>query len=125
MSDPILRLIRKVVEERKTTKQWKVARIIPLFKKGDKKKTETYYCLISNLCSITNVYERLLLKKVQNTQEKEQIDLTATFQHGFKKNFSTKTLFLEINTNFSRICDAGNYATVSSLELSAAFDVVE
>jgi hypothetical protein len=37
---------------RKKPEHWKVERILPLFKKGDKEKTQNYHP-ISNLCSIT------------------------------------------------------------------------
>ena len=114
----------KVLEEGKTPEQWKVARIIPLFKKGEKEKTENYRP-ISNLCSITKVYERLLLHRFEEIQEKERVDLTGSSQHGFKKNFSTETACLEIQTKLSNACDSGNYAALASLDLTAAFDVVD
>jgi hypothetical protein len=48
-----------------------VARILPLFKNEEKEKTENYRP-ISNLCSITKVYEKLLLHRFQEIQEKEK-----------------------------------------------------
>ncbi len=80
----------KILEEEKTPEQWKVARILHLFKKGEKEKTENYR-LISNLCSMTKVYEKLLLHRFQEIQEKENVVLTGICQHGFKRNFSTET----------------------------------
>ena len=97
---------------------------MPLFKKGDKEKTENY-CPISNLSFITKVFEKVLLHRFQEIQEKEKIDLTGSSQHGFKKNFSTETACLEIQTKLSNACDDGNYAAITSLELTAAFDVVD
>ncbi len=63
------KLMFKILEEEKTPKQWKVARILPLFKKGDKEKTENNRP-INNLCSMTKVYEKNLLHRFQEIQEK-------------------------------------------------------
>ncbi len=114
----------KILEEEKTPEQWKVARILPLFKKGDKEKTENYRP-ISNLYSITKVYEKPLLHWFQKIQEKENVDLTDNSKHGFKKNFSTESACLEIQTKLSNACDSGGFAALASLDLTAAFDVVD
>jgi hypothetical protein len=45
---------------------------------------------------MTKVYEKLLLHRFQEIQEKEKVDLTGNCQHGFKRNFSTETACLEI-----------------------------
>jgi hypothetical protein len=84
-------LMFKIFEEERTPEQWKVARIFPFFKKRDKEKK-------SNLCSFTKVYEKLLLHWFQKIQEKENVDLKGSSQYGFKKNFSTETASLEIQT---------------------------
>jgi hypothetical protein len=36
LSEVVTKLMFKILEEEKTPEQWKVARILPLFKKGDK-----------------------------------------------------------------------------------------
>jgi hypothetical protein len=124
LSEIITKLMIKVLEEEKTSEQCKVARILPLFKKREKEKTENYRP-ISNLCSITKVYEKRLLHRFQEIQEKEKTDLIGSCQHGFKKNFSTETAFLEIQTKLSNDCDNGDYAALALLDLTAAFDVVD
>ena len=63
--------------------------------------------------------------RFQEIQEKEKTDLTGSCQHGFKKNFSTETAFLEIQTKLSNDCDNGDYAALASLDLTVAFDVVD
>ena len=83
------------------------------------------YRPISNLSSITKVFEKVLLHRIQEIQEKEKIDLTSSSQHGFKKNFSTETACLKIQTKLSNACDDGKYAALASLDLTAAFDVVD
>ena len=52
------------------------------------------------------------------------IDLTGKAQHGFKKKHSTTTAGLKLQTVLARALDGNNYALMASLDLSAAFDVV-
>ena len=82
------------------------------------------YRPISNLCSITKIFERLALERINVIEQLEQCDLTGTKQHGFKKKHSTDTAGLEIQSKISGWCDKNEHVTVTSLDLSAAFDVV-
>jgi hypothetical protein len=69
--------------------QWKLAKIIPLYKK-DKKQN---YCPISLLCSLGKVYEKCLLNVMTKTFGDS---LPSSFQHGFRKNHSTTTAALTV-----------------------------
>lgn len=116
-------LMKKIFKEKRAPEQWKIARIVPLHKKG-KKEEITNYRPISNLCSLSKVYERLILMRVEEIEETEGIDITGESQYGFKKRCGTETACLEIQSRLAAICDGSKYATMSSLDLSAAFDVV-
>jgi retron-type reverse transcriptase len=52
------------------------------------------------------------------------IDLTGKQQHGFKRNKSTTTLSLQLQSLIARALDEDNFALMASVDLSAAFDVV-
>ena len=52
------------------------------------------------------------------------MDLTGKRQHGFKKGHSTVTALKDIQSQISRQIDEGNFVAMGSLDLSAAFDVV-
>jgi hypothetical protein len=54
----------KILEEEKIPEKWKIARILPLFKKGDMERNRKNSS-ICNLSSITKVYEKLLLYNFQ------------------------------------------------------------
>ncbi len=116
-------LMKRIFEEKRVPEQWKVARILPLHKKGRKEEI-TNYRPISNLCSLSKVYERLILMRVEEICEIEGVDITGDSQYGFKKNCGTETACLEIQSKIAAICDEGKCAAMSSLDLSAAFDVV-
>ena len=78
------------------------------------------------------MFERLILHRI-NTIEKEEAaagyclsgrHLTGSSQHGFKKNRSTETACMEIQSELATHCDENKYAVVSSIDMTAAFDVV-
>ena len=116
-------LMKKIYEEKRAPEQWKIARILPLHKKGRKEEIVNYRP-ISNLCSLSKVYEKLILMRVEEIGENEGVDITGDSQYRFKKNCGTETACLEIQSKIAAICDEGKCAAMSSLDLSAAFDVV-
>ena len=61
------------------------------------------------------------LKKLESDNN---CDLTGTEQHGFKTKRSTNTAGLVLQSVLSHSLNNNNYALMASLDLSAAFDVV-
>ena len=120
---PLSILFQKIYLQKQLPEQWLTSKIIPIHKRGDKSKIENYRP-ISNLCSASKIFEKLILKRIHQIQEDFNIDLTGNAQHGFKKNKSTSTAGLTIQSLLSRALDKNNYAIMASLDLSAAFDVV-
>ena len=102
---------------------WKVTKTVPLFKKGNKSQIENYRP-ISNLCSLAKVFEKLVLCKLDRIACQNNIDITGTLQHGFKKCHSTGTAMIEIQNIISQALDKKKFAALLSIDLSAAFDVV-
>ena len=82
------------------------------------------YRPISNLCSASKIFEKLILLKLQKLEKQFNIDLTGKPQHGFKPKHSTTTASLLLQTLLARSTNANKYALMASLDLSAAFDVV-
>ena len=117
-------LMKKIMNTGKVPDQWKIAKVKPLHKKGSKKSISNYRP-ISNLSSITKIFERLVLGRIGVIEQREKCSLTGRSQHGFKKNCSTETACLQIQSMIASQCDIGNYVTVTSLDLTAAFDVVD
>ena len=123
LAPTICDLINKIFATKMIPDQWKVSRILPLHKKGDKHDIENYRP-ISNICSIAKIFEKSLLFKLQEMEKQHQTDLTGNRQHGFKKGHSTVTAMLEIQDIIAEAVDKGHYCAMISLDLSAAFDVV-
>jgi hypothetical protein len=103
--------------------QWKTSRILPLHKKGKKNLVENYRP-ISNLCAGSKVFERLVLMRILEIEEQSGTSLTGNNQHGFKKERSTITASVDIQSRVAALMDQQEYVAMASLDLSAAFDVV-
>ena len=121
---PLTRLFKQVYEQVSVPDQWLVAKTIPVFKnKGESHKMENYRP-IANLCSTSKIFEKLILKRINEIQEVNNEDITRNGQHGFKKNRSTLTLSLELQSIIARALDKDEFVLVASLDLSSAFDMV-
>jgi len=103
---------------KKPPERWKVAIITPLFKSGDKEKV-TQYRPISNLDSLSKIYERIVLQRLNRMCE-----MDGCFQHGFKENRSTVTAALELQDYVASKLDSGQVVGTYSIDLSAAFDLL-
>jgi len=115
--------MEKIYEQKVVPDQWKISRIIPLHKKGPKKEMSNYRP-ISNLCAISKIFEKLILRKLQQVGEEQEWNIGGNCQHGFKTNKSTVTAIQEIVSRVSHYTDQNYYVALASLDLSAAFDVV-
>jgi hypothetical protein len=66
-----------------------------IFKKVVKNNIESYR-LISNLCSTSKLFEKLILKRILSIQECNKVDVTGIQQYGFKHAKSTTSVGLTI-----------------------------
>ena len=66
----------------------------------------------------------MILKRINEIQAECNVDITNENQHGFKKRRGTSTLSIQLQTILARATDANNFAFMASLDLSAAFDIV-
>ena len=123
LAKPYHILLNKIYNQKVIPEQWKTSRILPLYKKGNKNQVENYRP-ISNLCAGSKVLERLILTRILDINEHSDCELTGKNQHGFKKNRSTITASMDIQSKIAAIMDQDQYVAMASLDLSAAFDVV-
>ena len=86
--------------------QWRFSKIIPVHEKGGKHMIENYRP-VSNLCSVSKVFERLILNRISQLETLNNIDLTGKEQHGFKKARGTCTAGLLLQSLISRALDEG------------------
>ena len=124
LASTILSLMNKIWQTETIPEIWKITKTIPLHKSGNKSRVENYRP-ISNLCSLSKIFEKLIQIKLDKIASNNNIDLTNPKQHGFKKKHSTITAMLEIQNRIATALDNDEYAAIISLDLSAAFDVVD
>ena len=62
---PLASLFDKIYKTGVIPDQWKVSKVVPIFKKGNKDEIENYRP-IANLCSTTKIFEKLILKQIRN-----------------------------------------------------------
>ena len=121
---PVLsHLFSLIYKHKEIQKQWRISKIIPLLKKGNPTKIENYRP-IANLCSTSKIFEKLILMRLSQLEILNNVTLTGKPQHGFKKSHSTATLGLTLQSLIATALDNNDFALMASLDLSAAFDVV-
>ena len=98
---------------------WKIANIVPVYKKGGKEHAENYRP-ISLLSTVSKVLERCVLN---NIRSKLYQVITAS-QHGFTRGKSCVTNLLEVINHISSVLDDGGQVNAVFLDMSKAFDKV-
>jgi hypothetical protein len=98
----------------------KTARVIPLHKKASKMDISNYRP-ISNLSVFSKIYEKCLLSRLND----ELADHEGDHQHGFRKNHSTETALLTLQSYMASALDNRTKGLVYSVDLSAAFDLLK
>jgi hypothetical protein len=124
LSISLQKLMSLIYTEKKVPEQWLDAKTIPVFRnKGQTKDIENYRP-IAKLCLSSKIFEKLILKRILETQTEKNVDLTGLNQHGFKQKCSTATLSAALLSQISRALEDEEYVIVASLDLSSAFDLV-
>ena len=87
---PLSFLFDQIYRTKQLPEQWLIAKITPIFKKGNPTHIENYRP-ISNLCSCSKIFEKLILLRIRKLEAFNNLDLTGKPQHGFKAKHSTTT----------------------------------
>ena len=121
LAGPLTHLFQKTLETGRLPKDWKHAKITPIFKKGSKKKPENYrpISLTSQPC---RVLEQIIRKHV--THHLETYGLISENQHEFVKQKSCKTNLLQALEDWTRSLDKGSPLDIVYLHYQKAFDTM-
>jgi len=93
-------------------------------KKGDPEHVENYRP-ISNIFSLATVFEKLVLLRLKDLEIDFKVNLMGHQQQGFKRNHSSVTAGIELQSKISNRNDKNEYVAVASFDLSAAFDITD
>src|SRR6188768_3865486 len=99
----------------------KIAKVIPIFKKGDKSEISNYRP-ISLLSVFSKVFEKIVAKRIISFLSKYAI--ISDNQFGFRPNHSTTTALLSTIDEIYNSIDDNNFVLGIFLDISKAFDCV-
>ena len=101
---------------------WKIARVAPIYKEGDKSE-KTNYRPISVLPVISRLFERLIYNQLY--QHLNSNNLLANEQSGFRRLHSTLTSLLKSTDDWYSALDSGQLVGLVFIDLKKAFDTVD
>ena len=115
----LCKLFNKSLEEGYIPSEWKLANVMPVYKKDEKDHVENYKP-ISLLCITSKVLERCVLNRINDRLE----DLIADCQQGFRSGRSWVTSLLETLDYIGAILERAGRVDCVYLDMSKAFDKV-
>ena len=101
---------------------WKIAKVIPVFKKGDRSNVDNYRP-ISLLSCFEKILERLICKRMLVFPKKHSI--LYKLQFGFRENHSTVMALIEALNEIYKNLDEGKFVLGVFLDLKKAFDTID
>ena len=121
LAKPLTIIFNKSIENSVLPKDWKMANITAIFKKGDKSSANNYrpVSLTSIVCKILESIIRDLIQEFF-----ESNNLYTACQHGFRSNKSCTSQLLEVVEDFSILIDDAETFDTIYLDFKKAFDSV-
>ncbi len=121
VAQPLTNIFNKSIALSQFPSEWKAARVIPVFKKGQRTMLDNYRP-ISILPVVSKLIERILYNQLSKYLEKESI--LSEYQFGFRSSHSTTTTLLDCSNEWYVNMDRGQYNLVVFLDIKKAFDTV-
>ena len=120
----LLKLLLSInaLKSERCTKCLKIAKVIPTFKKGDKRKPETYRP-IGLLRSISKVFEKLLQSRMIKFCEKKSIICGS--QYGLRSKRSCIDVIVSITEFMKKEIDTKSLGQACFIDLLKAFDTLD
>ena len=116
---PMKIIANKMIKEATFPKNWKVAKVIPLHKKGDKTQANNYRP-ISLLPALSKIAEKIFVSQIYTYFE--NFNLFPPRQYGFRDNRSTIHAIADVNLT-SQAMKTNDHSLIF-LDFSKAFDVI-
>lgn len=100
---------------------WRVARVVPVYKKGDRALLQNYrpISLTSSCCKLI---EHIIANQINEFLDAH--DVLSEFQHGFRKGYSTITQLVTVTHSLASCLDKNGQIDAIFLDFSKAFDRV-
>ena len=121
LSEPVARLFANSFRQGCQPDSWKIAYIIPVFKKKSKSSVRNY-CPISLLPILSKVIEIVINRAVTNFLEKNSI--LSNNQYGFRRGMSTQDILTLLSHRWHTTSARGGSTRVIAVDVAGAFDKV-
>ena len=121
LDKPLLELINLIFAQGKFPTILKIAKAIPIHKKGDKSECDNDRP-ISLISNISKLLEKLVHERLYSFLEKEKLLFEG--QYGFRNKRSTTDTLTDITERIRDPYDKGYYACGAFLDFRKAFDTV-
>ena len=122
IEDILLHLVNLTIEKSIYPSLWKVNKVSPQFKKGDKTNGENWRP-ITDLVFVSKLAEAAVNEQILTHFSENH--LWHPNHHGFRKNHSTATAIAQLYDFWIRKAEDTELSAALLLDLSAAFDVVD
>ena len=99
----------------------KMARVVPIFKKGDKSIPENYRP-ISILPIISKLFEKLVNNRIVNFLERNEI--LYNHQYGFRHGYNTKLSLINLIKQITKYTDEERITVGVFIDFAKAFDTI-
>ena len=121
IATPILHVFRQSLCTGVVPSQFKIAKVVPVFKSGDKTIPDNYRP-ISLLSSFSKILEKVV--SIRLTHFLEQENILSKFQFGFRKSHSTAHAMVHFLNNISNALNEKKHTVAIFCDLRKAFDTV-
>ena len=121
ISAPLSFIINLSLRTSSIPTDWKLAKVVPLHKKGDS-SLQSNYRPISVLSVCSKILERAVHHQLIDFLEKEQ--LFSNNQYGYRKHRSTEHATIFLTDNIRKFIDKGRLVGALFVDLSKAFDTL-
>ena len=121
VSKPLSILFNRSITEGIFPNCWKVANVVPIFKKGERSSVSNYRP-VSLLSCCSKLFERIIFKHMYNFFLEN--NLLYKYQSGFLPNHSTVFQLVDIFHHICQAFDNKQYACMVFCDVSKAFDRV-
>ena len=118
----LLKMINSSISQCDVPREWKVATVVPLFKKGDRNNPDNYRP-ISVLPVVAKLCERVVCTQLMYYLCEHH--LLSPQQYGFRPGLSTEAALLDAVTYTVNNIDRGLVTSLVTADTSKAFDSVE
>ena len=112
-------LFQKSLDTGEIPKEWSLANICPLYKKGDR-ALACNYRLVSLTCVPCRLLEHILCSNI--TAHLDEYKLLSDRQHAFRKRHSYETQLTTVINDWAKILDNGGQVDTFILDFEKAFD---